>query len=268
MKATLLAALATAASVPGAVKAHEFWLAPEQFWSQPAQSLSMSLLVGHGRDCARAKIPVRRIARFEVIGPGNEVLDLRSKLQPGVDTELQFGAAGTYVIVLATDNQARSDLPAQPFNDYLRAEGLTPALAAREQAGLMQGEGSERYSRHAKSIVRVGVSQLQSHVTHAVGLRLEIVPEVDPYLEPRPAQLPVRVLFEGKALAGALVKMSDSAANSATIARVTADDGRAVFDMPSKGSWLLHVTWTEALPSIDEADFDTMFASLTFGLAE
>ena len=39
------------------------------------------------------------------------------------------------VVVLATDNHARSDLPADRFNEYLRAEGLTPALAVRERTG-------------------------------------------------------------------------------------------------------------------------------------
>jgi hypothetical protein len=171
------------------------------------------------------------------------------------------------VVVLATDNQARSDLPAGQFNDYLRAEGLTPALVARERAGLMRTEGSERYSRHAKSLVQVGALQQRSHVTEAVGLRLEIVPEIEPYAQPRSAQLPVRVIFEDKPLTGALVKLSSPINNAIpAVSRLTDDHGRAVFEMPSQGEWLLHVTWTKALPSTDEADFDTVFASLTFGL--
>lgn len=268
MKTTLLWTLLTASIVPHLASAHEFWLQPKQFWSQPAQSIPLSLLVGHGQHSDRSKIPPRRIARFEVIGPDSEALDLRSKLQPGADTELRFNAPGTYVVVLTTDNQARSDLPADRFNEYLRVEGLTPALAAREQAGLMQTEGSERYSRHAKSIVQVGAPQLQTHVAQAVGLRLEIVPEINPYAEPRPAQLPVRVIFEGKPLPGALVKMSNPAGESQPATRITDGAGRAMFDMPSQGTWLLHVTWTKLLPSTDEADFDTVFASLTFGLAD
>jgi hypothetical protein len=198
-------------------------------------------------------------------------LDLRSKVHPGSDTELQLDAPGAYVLVLATDNQARSDLPAGRFNDYLRAEGLTPALMAREQAGLMNAEGSERYSRQAKSLVQVGASQsnvTQSRVTQPVGLRLEIVPEIDPYAQPQSAHLPVRVLFENDPLSGALVKLSNPADDSiATLSRLTDDRGRAVFDMPVQGQWLLHVTWTKPLPSSDEADFDTVFASLTFGLS-
>jgi uncharacterized GH25 family protein len=250
-------------------QAHEFWIQPKQFSWQPAQAMPLSLLVGHSDHSARSKIPSRRITRFEVIGPRDEALDLRSKLQPGVDTELRFDAPGAYVVVLATDNQARSDLAADRFNEYLRAEGLTTALSVREQTGRMQAEGSERYSRQAKSIVQVGGPQQQSRVTEAVGLRLEIVPEINPYAEPRSTQLPVHVLFEGQPLTGALVKMSNPGdASKGAISRVTDVQGRVVFDMPSQGQWLLHVTWTKPLPGSDEADFDTVFASLTFGLPE
>jgi dipeptidyl aminopeptidase/acylaminoacyl peptidase/uncharacterized GH25 family protein len=262
-----LCALLMTLVVSHEASAHEFWLQPKQFWWEPAQSMPLSLRVGHGDHSARSRIPSRRITRFEVIGPGDEALDLRSQARPGEDTELRFDAPGSYIVVLATDNQARSDLPADRFNEYLRAEGLTPALAAREQAGLTRADGSERYSRQAKSLVQVGISQQQSHVTQAVGLRLEIVPEINPYAEPRPSQLPVRVLFEGKPLAGALVKMSNpTEASKLAVSRISDEQGRAVFDMPSQGQWLMHVAWTQVLPAADEADFDTVFASLTFGL--
>ena len=267
LRTSVLCALIITSTIPHAAKAHEFWLQPKQFWSEPAQRVPLSLLVGHGDHSARSSIPARRITRFEVLGPGDDAVDLRSKVHPGVDTELQLEAPGAYVVVLATDNQARSDLPAARFNDYLRAEGLTPALIARERAGLTQAEGSERYSRQAKSLVQVGASQQQSHVTQALGLRLEIVPEINPYAQPRSAQLPVRVIFEDKPLSGALVKLSNPSDDSiATISRVTDNQGHAVFDMPMPGEWLVHVTWTKPLPSSDEADFDTVFASLTFGL--
>jgi uncharacterized GH25 family protein len=247
--------------------AHEFWLQPKQFCWEPWHAVPVSLRVGHGDHSARSKIPARRVMRFEVVGPSTAVLDLRSKVAADADTEVQLDAPGSYVIVFATDNQARSDLPAERFNDYLHAQGLTPALIAREQAGRTRTEGSERYSRQAKSLVQVGASHQQSQVTQVVGLRLEIVPEISPYAEPRPAQFPVRVIFEDLPLAGALVKMSESSDNSkAPVSRITDAQGRAVFDMPLHGQWLLHVTWTKLLPSSDEADFDTVFASLTFGL--
>ncbi|MET0533925.1 MAG: DUF4198 domain-containing protein [Steroidobacter sp.] len=257
--------------VSHAASAHEFWLQPEQFSWQPNESIPLSLLTGHGVESERSKIPARRILRLDAAGPSGQTLDLRSNLHLGGvagDAELTFGAPGAYVVVLATDNQARSDLPAERFNNYLRAEGLTPALTARELTGRTYAEGSERYSRQAKAIVRVGAPGDQSQVTRPHGLRLEIVPEVSPYAVPRSSQLPVRVWFEGKPLPGALVKMSYLARGSEAVdSHITDADGRVVFDMPSQGHWLLHAAWTQPLPSADEADFDTVFASLTFGFA-
>jgi uncharacterized GH25 family protein len=265
IRTTVLGALLMASMASHDANAHDFWLQPEAFSWEPTQSMPLSMRVGHGDHSTRSKIPARRITRFEVIGPST--LDLRDRLHAGEDTNLQLATPGSYVVVLATDNQARSDLPADRFNDYLRAEGLTPAIVAREQSGRMQADGSERYSRQAKSLVQVGDSQRQSHVTEAVGLRLEIVPEINPYSQPRPTQLPVRVMFEGQPLVGALVKLSDPADTSkGAISHISDGQGRAVFEMPSQGQWLLHVTWTTTLPSADEADFDTVFASLTFGL--
>jgi hypothetical protein len=46
---------------------------------------------------------------------------------------------------------------------------------------------------------------------------------------------------------------------------LTDQDGRASFSMPASGAWLLNVIWTKALPSSDEADFETVFSSLSFG---
>jgi uncharacterized GH25 family protein len=267
IRTSVLWALLTTFATTHEASAHEFWLQPKEFSWEPTRAMPLSLLVGHGDHGTRSTIPSRRITRFAVIGPRGDALDLRSKVHPGVDTELQLDAPGAYVVVLATDNQARSDLPAERFNNYLRAEGLTPALTARQQAGRMQAEGSERYSRQAKSLVQVGAPLRQLHVTQPIGLRLEIVPEINPYAQPRSAELPVRVIFEEKPLAGALVKMSNPADDSVcTVSRITDDHGRVVFEMPARGQWLLHVTWTKPLPSTDEADFDTVFASLTFGL--
>jgi hypothetical protein len=35
--------------------------------------------------------------------------------------------------------------------------------------------------------------------------------------------------------------------------------------MPSRGTWLLNVIWTKGLPTSRETDFETVFASLSFG---
>ena len=86
------------------------------------------------------------------------------------------------MLVLETDARAQSHLPAIRFNDYLKVEGLTPALEQRELTHRMSADGSENYSRRAKSLVQVGTREVasQGQVTEPLGLPLEIVPEQKP----------------------------------------------------------------------------------------
>jgi uncharacterized GH25 family protein len=97
-------------------------------------------------------------------------------------------------------------------------------------------------------------------------LVLEIVPERSPYAQPRPTQLPVRVFFEGRPLAGALIKLTQLEQDAHPVAKQLTDRfGRASFSMPQRGSWLLNVVWAKPLPASEGVDFETTFSSLSFG---
>lgn len=262
-------AFALSLMLGGPAAAHDFWIQPEAFRLEPGDATSITLQVGHGDDRQRSLIPLGRIIRFSASGPDAVMIDLKPSLRLGgdkADGVIRLPAPGAYVLALETDNRARSHLSAARFNAYLKAEGLTPALEARIRSGRTGAEGSERYGRVAKSIVQVGSAGAQAPVTQAIGLSLEIVPEVTPYAEPRPAALPVRVLFEGRPIAGALIKLTDLDRDEAPVAiRLTDEAGRASFPMPETGSWLLNVVWTKPAPAVSEVDFDTVFSSLSFG---
>jgi uncharacterized GH25 family protein len=220
-------------------QAHEFWVQPSRFQIAPGAALSVALQVGDGPMRQRSPIPLHRITRFDAIGPSGELIDVRASLAATAKHDVAFDAPGTYVLTLATDNRAYSH--------------------------------RERYSRVAKSIVQVGAvsGQSQAHVTKPLGLPLEIVPLVSPCSEPRPSSIPVRIVYEGYALPGAHVKLYNLEQDLAAVdVRRTDHTGLATFPMPSGGSWLISVVWTKRLESSSEADFETIFASLTFGFAE
>jgi uncharacterized GH25 family protein len=270
------ACVVLAALLPGicgicACQAHDFWVQPNEYWLLPDAVIPMTLQVGHGPFRQRSPIPLNRVVRFAAIAPDGAPIDLRGNLHLGgntADADLQFRAPGAYVLVLETDDRAQSHLPAIRFNDYLKVEGLTAALAQRERTHRMDADGSETYSRRAKSIVQVGLpgAGSQAQVTRPLGLPLEIVPEVSPYSQPRPANFPVRVIYEGRPLTGALLKLTNLAQDATPLeTHLTDHAGRATFTMPSRGTWLLNVIWTKALPSSRETDFETVFASLSFG---
>jgi hypothetical protein len=237
----------------------------------PDALTSLTLQVGHGPFRQRSPITARRITRFQAISPTGAVLDFHEHLQlgqPSEDGEFRLKKPGAYVLVLQTDDRAQSHLPSIRFNDYLKVEGLAPALEQRMRTHRMDADGSERYSRCAKSLVQVGLPGTgeKSAVSKPIGLPLEIVPEENPYHVPRAARLPVRVIYAGRPLAGALVKLTNLANDAVPFeAHPTDREGRASFVMPSTGTWLLNVIWTKALPATEEADFETVFSSLSFG---
>jgi uncharacterized GH25 family protein len=251
------------------VAAHEFWVQPDAYWLQPSTLGAMTLQVGHGPSRQRSPIPSRRITKFAAITPSGSTIDLRESLRIGDanDSEFALRDPGGYVLLLETD-YAYNRLPAQRFNDHVASEGLRLALQERRSSGRLDADGSENYARRAKALVQVGPARdgFQLQMTRALGMELEIVPEVSPYAEPRPAMLPIRVLYRGHRLVGALVKMTnldDDAEPFAT--QLTDVAGRATFRMPVSGRWLLNVVWATPLPESATANFETQFASLTFG---
>jgi uncharacterized GH25 family protein len=241
--------------------AHAFWVQPDDFWLNPRAALSWTLQVGDALARQPSPLPADRITRFEAIGPSGAAQDLRAGA-------IRLGRPGAYLVALETDNRAYSHQSATRFNDYLEAEGLTPALDYRARSHRMHVDGFERYSRAAKSIVAVGPRDRQAtvNVARPLGLRLEIVPEINPYVRRRPPQFPVRVLYLGKALP-ALVKLMSLDENLAlTDQQRTNVAGVASFAMPPGGRWLMNVIWTMPRTNAADADYETTFSSLTFAV--
>ena len=270
-RALLAAGVLAAACGPRAASAHEFWIQPDRFWLPAGATTPMTLQVGTGTERQRSQLPPRRVLRFDATASDGQASDLRPALTlgaPTADGALSFARPGAYVVTLRSDANAQSHLSAARFNAYAQEEGLTPALEARAARGLQAIDASERYSRQTKALVQVGDGGGQDVVTRPVGLTLEIVPEVSPYVLPRPAVLPVRVLYEGRPLAGALVKITDLARDATPVEQHRTDgEGRAGFAMPGAGAWMMDVVWTR--PLVDEGvDFETVFSSLSFGFPD
>jgi hypothetical protein len=205
------------------------------------------------------------------VGPTGAV-DIRSALHPtpSNDGVLTFNTPGTYVIAFESTH-AESNLPAIRFNDYIAVEGMTPAIEARRAGGSGDRPGREIYSRRAKAVVQVGPLSAapQPWVSRPIGLTLEIVPEKNPYGLAPGEDLPVRIFYDGKPLAGALVKLTNLEFDIRPVAVKRSDaQGRASFQLPRTGTWLVNTIWTRPLANDPRADFDTTFSSLTFGFGK
>jgi uncharacterized GH25 family protein len=216
--------------------AHDFWIQPDSYRCEPGISVPVTLQVGHGPSRQRSQLPLRRIARFAAVTPDGTAVDLRGGLNLGASTEdgeVRFQIPGTHVIVLETDNHARTL------------------------------DGLESYSRHSKALIQVGSAQ-SVQATQPLGMVLEIVPDVNPYSAV--GALPIHVLFAGAPLAGARVELTNLEHDAEPFeTHLTGSDGRASFAIPQSGKWLLNVIWQKRQASGQDTEFETYFSSLSFG---
>lgn len=252
--------------VASPVVGHDFWLQPTQFQVAPQTPVGASFLVGHGALRERWSNNDRIVVMKDFFA-GRSV-DLRSGLRTGeVDLVTRFTTPGLHVLGMQS-NYAFSELPALRFDDYAKEEGLALIIAARQRAGNRANPGRERYSRRAKSLIQVGVQTPanQGQATRPIGLKLEIVPDRNPYALDASRMLPVHVLYNGRRLANATVKLTNLAQDEKPVAiAITDRAGRARFRVPATGNWLINVVWGEPVAGNPRFAFDTTFSSLTFG---
>ena len=235
--------------------AHDFWVNPDSFVVSVGASTALSMQVGHGDARRTSMIPSRRIQRFAAWTPAGDVIDLRN------DGRLAPAEPGLHLLVLETDADALSHLPPDRFAAYVAEEGLWPAAGARGRDVI------ERYRRVAKALVQAGApgAGSQDLATKRLGLPLEIV------LAEPPSEgdtLAAQVIYKGRPLARALVKLTDLDHDAQPVAaQVTDAAGLVHLRRPPPGHWLLNVVWTTPLDGDEGIDFDTIFSSLSFAIA-
>ncbi len=249
------------------VAAHDFWLQPLRFQAAVNVPFPVTFQVGHGAARQRWDTGNRVLLLNDVVNGARR--DIRGDLRQDGPADLitRFTSPGLHIVALQS-TYVQSELPALRFNDYAKAEGLALVLATRARAGTTAKAGRERYSRRGKALVQVGqlTPRNQALVTRPIGLKLEIVPERNPYELGASRMLPVRVMYEGRRLPNATVKLTSLEFDARPVAvAVTDKAGRATFRIPPVGDWLINVIWSAPVTGDPNADFDTTFSSLTFG---
>jgi uncharacterized GH25 family protein len=246
---------------PGA-RAHDFWIEPPAVRA-PGSSLPVRLRVGeHFSGEAFPRDPTH-IARFVVVGPDGEAA------VPGIPGRDPAGhvpvdAPGLYTI--GYRSQPRSiTTGAAAFEAYLAAEGLEHIIRLRAERGVSEAPATERFSRCAKALVAVGDGAAATGDT-SLDMPLELFAERNPSQAAPGDALAFRLLHEGRPLAGALVIAHDRGAKTHALRARTDASGRVAFRLPHGGAWLVKsVHMIEASPG-SGADWESLWASLTFEL--
>lgn len=255
--ALLLAAQATA---------HDFWIEPASFTPLPGQPVMVRLRVGEGfSGDAVARPPTASLHRFVLVDAASRA-SVTLPGRAGADPAGQFrlAAEGNYVIGFHGKPNA-IELAAEKFNAYLEEEGLESVLAWRAERGHLMRSAREIYSRCAKSLVQAGLAQGEGvPADHALGFALELIAERAPSLLRAGESLPVRLLHEGRPLAGALVVAYSRGEVKRKIALRSDAEGRVQLPLGRAGTWLVKAVHMRAAAPDSGVDWESLWASLTF----
>lgn len=256
--------------------AHEFWLNVSHLTPRRGERVEVGALSGTGfRGEARpwsdqrcVEFSWRTYRRF-ALSPFTEEGGTRWARQAFMDT------AGGWLQYQSTF--ASIELPAVEFDAYLEEEELTGVLEARGKQ-VPRPPGRERYRRCCKAWLDGSDAR---RATRPLGQPLELVPRSRPGSSP---ELRVRVLWQGRPLAGVLVKTwrQPLAANGTTrpvperdsvaVAQEARSDsnGEVRLNVDAPGEWLVSAvhmvaaSGTKPAPGTPAADWESTWASLVF----
>lgn len=253
------------------LQAHDVWIVPSSFAPAVGQVVGLRLLVGQDlRGEALALVP--GLARQFVVQDAVARRPLAPRLRAATAALLRVTAPGLQVVGYYS-HPSFIELPADKFNAYLAEEGLEAILAQR--AGLDQSlaSGREMYTRCAKTLLRTApiaptAATAPTQADQRLGFPLELVAERNPYDSVAGQALPVRLSFEDRPLAGALVVAINSRDGSHKLSARTDNDGRVQLLLPAGGLWLIKAVHMVPAPAGAAADWASYWASLTFETEE
>ena len=273
---SLLVGLALVVLSSGLALAHQFWLNVSDHAPTPGEPVAVGALSGTGFQGEARPWSNARCVEFAwhtnrrlALAPFAEDGETRWASQPFTDT---LGAWVQY-----QSNFASIELPADEFDTYLAEEGLDKPLEARKGMS-PRPAGRERYRRCCKAWLD-GVDERRA--SRPLGQPLELVPRTRPGATP---ELHVRVLWQGRPLAGVLVKTwrqplaADGSTrpalerDSVAVAQAARSDasGDVRLDVSAAGEWLVSAVYmlpasqVKPAPGTPDADWESTWTSLTF----
>lgn len=244
--------------------AHDMWIEPTTFSPKLGEIVGVGLRVGQdllGDPLPRDPSLIKQFV-FEDVAGRKPVIG-----RDGADPAgfLRVTEPGLLVIGYRS-NPSAIELPAEKFNQYLKDEGLDEIAALRARRNQTGSSAHEAFARCAKSLVLSGPPS-ETQGDRRLGFTLELLAEKNPYTIRAGGELPVRLTYENRPLAGALVVAMNRRNPSEKLAARTDSDGRVRFRLSSGGMWLIKAVHMIPAPAGSNAEWASFWASITFDLA-
>ena len=246
------------------LSAHDFWLGASNWFPEPGTPFAISAGVGE-RFPTRLdfKTPTNWFDDWRVIGPSGPVQVPKAfeRRDLAMAADVVLPGTGAFLAVMRVAPRM-IDMKADEFNDYLKEEGLTDAIAERHSLGESGRPAKERYSRYAKLALRNGDGS-GAHLTRRVGVKAELVPAADPTMLRSGDTFTLQLLVDGRPVPNNAVY---AAVEGGAFPRQTDAAGRVTFTIDREGEWLVRTVYMKRLPKTfpPGPDWESYWVTLAF----
>lgn len=247
--------------------AHEYVFLAAKYQLKKGDILELRLFVADGFNIEMERsLQKNMTGRFELL-KRNGKEDLLSASAdnslPILNKKVDFEGAA---LVHMERNYAKITLANDKFSAYLKEDNIENIQINRAKP-----EQRERYSRYIKCLITSENINIADTIHRArVGHRFEFIFLENPYLLKVGDKFRVQVLFEGKPLANKVIKARNRIGNKPATQQTARTDGNGIcrFSLNRKGEWFVHATHMIPCPEPTEADWESFWASYSFGLEE
>ena len=243
--------------------AHDMWIEPTTFSPELGQIVSVRLRVG--QDLLGDPLPLDPSLVNQFVVKDGAGLRPVVRRDGGDPAGLLRVAMPGLLVIGYRSNPSAIEMAADKFNQYVKEEGLDAVSAMRTSRNETGAAAHELFSRCAKSLVFSG-SASGAQADRPLGFTLELVAERNPYAVRPDQDLPVRLTYENRPLAGALVVAMNRLNPAEKLSARTDKDGRVRFKLRPGGMWLIKAVHMVPAPAGTHAEWASFWASLTFEL--
>jgi hypothetical protein len=237
----LIVLLVALFSVAGVSAAHETWLLPASMRIRAGETVALSLTSGMAFPADDFAIQAARVVRAEA-RLGKRIEQLKKPTTQPLSLRYLWTPRANGVATIGIELGPRT-LTLEPnlIEEYFQEIHASDEVRAQWDSIPSPKQWRESYVKHASSFIRVGPPGNDKSWASPLGLGLEIIPESDPTALSAGDTLKVRVMRQGKEIAGFAVGARREGETTETFVN-TDGDGRAAIAVPREGRWLLFGT--------------------------
>ena len=237
--------------------AHELWLEPEAFITQPNSKLNAHIKVGqkfNGDKFPYLRSETKSLKLF--LEQKSITLQPRDGDYPAIQSLLE--ESGLHVLSYQSTPEKVDYKNFEVFKSFLQDEGLWKKWS-KENPDFINSDINETYTRYAKSLIQVGSKPGEDFNT---GLLFELIALNTPYTNTD--KIEVLLLYDGKPHSNSQITVFHKNNNQTSISKTKTNiHGKATISSEKTGRYLISSVYLKKKKS-NKTKWQSLWASLTF----